>query len=87
MVLKSTKNIFRTACFSGKQKLALKRQLDKIFTSDFFFMNQQDSMAKDMQKIAEVKLLSVDLKLRTSEKVAIAGLRNCGVAVAEQHFF
>ncbi len=44
-------------------------------------------MAKNMQKIAEVKLLSVDLKLRTSEKVAIARLWNCGVAVAEQHFF
>jgi hypothetical protein len=41
-----------------------------------------------MPKIAEVTLSScglevADLKLRTSEKMP---LRNCGVAVAEQHF-
>jgi hypothetical protein len=42
-------------------------------------MNKPDSMAKNMPKIAEVKLSSCGLK-------KILQLRTCGVAVAEQHF-
>ncbi len=34
-------------------------------------------MAKNMLKIAEVKVLVADLKLRTSEKFAIAELQSC----------
>jgi hypothetical protein len=52
-------------------------------------MNRPDFMAKNAPKIAEVKLSScglevADLKLRTPKKLR---LRNCGVAVVEQHFF
>jgi hypothetical protein len=43
-------------------------------------MNRPDSTAKNMRKIAELKLLSCGLQKKLR-------LRNCGVAVAEQHFF
>jgi hypothetical protein len=68
--------------FLWKQKLALKGQLHEIFTSNFFFMNQLDSKAKNMPKIAEVKLSSGGFKVSDFRKNC-----NCRVAVAEQHFF
>ncbi len=45
-------------------------------------MNRPDSTAKNMQKFAELKLSSC--------KLEVADFRNncdCGIAVAEQHFF
>jgi hypothetical protein len=44
-------------------------------------MNKPDSMAKNMPKIAEVKLSSCGFKVADLKKYF-----NCGVAVAEQHF-
>jgi hypothetical protein len=40
-------------------------------------------MGKNMLKIAELMLSSCGLQ----QKIAIAELQNCRVAVAEQHFF
>jgi hypothetical protein len=58
---------------SGNQKLALKGQWQEILTSDFFFMNLHPVFTTiNMSKIAEVKLSSCGLELRTSEKIAIA---------------
>ncbi len=62
---KIIKNIFGTVCFSGNQKLALKGQLHEIFNLQFFFINQQDSLAKNILKIEEGKLSSLGLKLQT----------------------
>jgi hypothetical protein len=45
-------------------------------------MNKPDSMAKNMPKIAEVKLSSCGFKVADFKKNC-----NCGVAVAKQHFF
>jgi hypothetical protein len=47
-------------------------------------MNKPDSMAKNMPKIAEVKLPSCGFKVADFKKKL--QLRTCGVAVAEQHF-
>jgi hypothetical protein len=49
-------------------------------------MNRLDLTAKNMLKIAEVKLSKVDSKLRTSEKIAITEFRlrsNISLKVAE----
>ncbi len=89
---KSTKNIFRTVCFSGHQKLVLNGQLLEIFFPPiFFFTNRQDSTAKNMPIIAEMKLSSCGLKVRTSEKIATAelqlrsniSLKRCGIVIAK----
>ncbi len=53
------------------------------FFTYVFSMNQPDSTAKNMPKIAKVKLSScglevADLKLRTSEKIAIVEMQSCG---------
>jgi hypothetical protein len=45
-------------------------------------MNTPDSMAKNMPKIAEVKLSSCGFKVAYLKKNC-----DCGIAVAEQHFF
>jgi hypothetical protein len=45
----------------------------KYLASNFIFMNQADSLAKNMQKIAEVNLSSFKL-----QKIVIAELRSCG---------
>ncbi len=47
-------------------------------------MNKPDSMAKNIPKIAEVKLSSRGFKVADLKKNL--RLRNCGVAVAEQPF-
>jgi hypothetical protein len=47
-------------------------------------MNKPDSMAKNMPKIAEVELSRCGFKVANLKKKL--RLRNCGVAVAEQHF-
>ncbi len=47
----------------------------------FLFMNKLDSMAKNIPKIAEVKLSSCGFKVADFKKNC-----DCGVAVAEQHF-
>ncbi len=60
-------------------KLTLKGQLHEIFYLRFFCSN---SMAKNMPKIAEVKLSSCGFKVADLKKNC-----DCGVAVAEQHFF
>ncbi len=54
-------------------------QLHEIFDIQFFlFMNKSDSMAKNMLSSCGFKVVDFKKKLR---------LRNCGVAVGEQHFF
>jgi hypothetical protein len=45
-------------------------------------MNQTDSTAKNMLKIAELKLSSCGLEVADCRKNC-----NCRIAVAEQHFF
>jgi hypothetical protein len=45
-------------------------------------MNLPDSMAKNMPKIAEVKFSSCGLEVADFRKNC-----DCGIAVAEQHFF
>ncbi len=77
--LLSTKDIFRTVCFSRNQKLALKGQQHEIFYLQYFF---HESTGFHSQKYAE-RCGSEALKLRTSGKI----VRNSRVAVAEQHFF
>ncbi len=63
------------------QKHALKGPQHEIFyLRFFFFINWPDSKAKNMSKIAEVKLSSCGLQKKFQ-------LRNCGVAVVEQNFF
>jgi hypothetical protein len=47
----------------------------KFFTSDVLFMNKPDSMAKNMPKIAEVKLSSCGFKVVDLKKYC-----NCGIA-------
>jgi hypothetical protein len=54
----------------------------RFFTSDFFPMNRPDSTAENVPKIAEMKLSSSGLVVADFRKNC-----NCGVAVAEQHFF
>jgi hypothetical protein len=92
MVLKSIKNSFRTVCFSGNKKLALKGQLHEIFCLRFFFHEPRlDFMAKNMPKIVEMKLSSCGLEVADIRKIAIAELRlwsnislkSCGIAIAE----
>ncbi len=48
-------------------------------------MNRPDSTAKNVQKIAELKLSSCGIEVMDIRKKL--RLRNCGVAFAEQHFF
>ncbi len=80
---KSTKNIFRPVCFSGNQKLALKRQLHEICYLRFFFMNpNRIARSKKCKKIAEMRLLICGLEVADIRKNC-----DCGVAVAERHFF
>jgi hypothetical protein len=86
MVLKINQKYFRTICFSGNQKLALKGQLHKFFTSDSLF---HESTGFHGQKYAE-NCGSEALKLRTSEKIVIAelwlrsniSLKSCGISIA-----
>jgi hypothetical protein len=47
-------------------------------------MNKPDSMAKNMPKIAEVKLSGCGFEVADLKKKL--QLRTCGVAFAEQHF-
>jgi hypothetical protein len=65
MVLNINQIIFRTVCFSGKQKLALKKGTvaRDFLPLIFFFMNRLDSTAKYMTKIVEVKLSSCGFKV------------------------
>jgi hypothetical protein len=53
---KNQKKFCRTVSFSGRDSGM------RFFTSNFFFMNRSDSTAKNMQKIAEVKLSSFGLQ-------------------------
>jgi hypothetical protein len=48
-------------------------------------MNRPDSTAKNIPKVAEVKLVSCEFKGAHFRKKM--RLWNCGVAIAEQHFF
>jgi ubiquitin len=41
-------------------------------------MNKPDSMAKNIPKIAEVKLSTCGFKVADLKKTAIAGLQSCG---------
>jgi hypothetical protein len=83
--LKINQNIFRTVCFSGTKNLPYRDSSTRLFNSDFFFMNRPDFTAKYAPKIAEVKLSSCGLEV--TDLRTYGRLRNCGVAVAEQHFF
>jgi hypothetical protein len=47
----------------------------RFFTSNFFFMNRPDFIAKNAPKIAGVKLSSCGLKVSDSKKNC-----NCGIA-------
>jgi hypothetical protein len=46
----------------------------RFFTSDFFFMNQPDSTAKNMPKIAEVKLSSCGFEVADFRKSCDCGI-------------
>jgi hypothetical protein len=52
----------------------------RFFASDFFFEPRPDFTAKNMPKIAEMKLSSCGLKVADIRK-------NCDCGVAEQYFF
>jgi hypothetical protein len=52
-------------------------------TSDFFVHEETGFHGQKYAKIAEVKLSSSGFKVADLKKLR---LRNCGVAVAEQHF-
>jgi hypothetical protein len=60
------------------QKLALKGHLHEIFTSDFFLWTPARFYGqKYAENCGNGSSQVADLKLRTSEKIAIAELRSC----------
>ncbi len=79
---KSTKNTFRTAWFSKKpksQKLASEGESHEIFYLRFFFMNpDQIPLPKICRKLRKWSSQVADLKLWTSENIAIAEFQSCG---------
>ncbi len=73
---KSTRNIFRTVCFSGNQKLGT---VTRYFLPPIFFMNPDRILRpKICQKLRKWNSQVAGLMLQTSEKIAIAELRSCG---------
>jgi hypothetical protein len=81
MALKINQNYLRIVCFSGN-KTFLKGTVARDFLPPIFLlMNKPDSMAKNMPKIAEVRLSSCGFKVADLKKKL--RLRNCGVTVAE----
>jgi hypothetical protein len=86
IVLKINQGYFKNCLFLLKTKLALKGELHEIFTSSFF-MNGPNSTAKNMTKIAEVKLSSCGLqkKLRVMELQLQSNIssKRYGIAIAE----
>jgi hypothetical protein len=76
------KNIFRTVCFSGNQKLALKEQLHKILPLIFSWTPTRFHGQKYAENCGNEALKLRTWSCRHQKKLR---LRNCGVAVAEQH--
>ncbi len=73
----------KTRVVKSRATVPLQGQFHEIFfTSNFFYETQPDSTVKNMQKIAEMKLSSYGL-----EVADIGKNWDCGIAVAEQHFF
>jgi hypothetical protein len=78
MALKSTKIIFRIVCFSGNKTCLKGTVVRDILPPINLFMNKLDSLAKNMPKIAEVKLSSCGFKVADFKK-------NCDCGIAELH--
>jgi hypothetical protein len=58
------------------KKICLKGTVARDFSLQIFLlMNKPDSMAKNMPKIAEVKLSSCEFKVADFKKIAIVELR------------
>jgi hypothetical protein len=94
MALKINRNYFFNCLFLWKQNLPKRDSCTIFFTSDFLFMNKLDSMAKNMPKIAVVKLSSCGFKVTDFKKNYDCGiaelrlrsnisLKSCGIAIAE----
>jgi hypothetical protein len=76
MVLKINQKYFKNCLFLWKLKICLKGTVARDFLPPFLFLEPRlDSTAINMLEIVEMKLSICDLKLRTSEKIAIAELR------------
>ncbi len=76
MVLKIYQKYFKNCLFLWKPKICLKGRVARDFLPPFLFLEPRlDSTAINMLEIVEMKLSICDLKLRTSEKIAIAELR------------
>ncbi len=81
MVLKINQKYFRTVCFSGNKKFALKGQMHEIFYFPFFFSwINQISWPKICRKLRKWSSRDADFRKKLR-------LRNCRVVVAELHSF